>query len=349
MEICTNCTGIETIQDQGVVLLKSLDGEPPQLPASLGSWMSDSRKPQHYSLQYSSIEQLIELLKLLEASASVTSHEGIEVNISGTTHSNRPAVDPKFHSLSLYLSRIRHHNLISIIQDAEFASYMQPIFDAQSTGLYGYEFLLRSLPTGRDFSPFELFKVAQETGLHSFLDRQARISAVHTSSTYLPQGLKRFINFLPSSIYNPNFCLSHTFKAIDRTQQDPKDFVFEVVETERIVDIHHLQNILKKFKEYGMKVALDDVGIGFSTVDTISRLAPDIVKIDRNLISLCDSNENKLHKIKEIVDVSKLHGALILAEGIERAEEWVACKSLGVQLVQGYLFGKPLAVPISLV
>jgi EAL domain-containing protein (putative c-di-GMP-specific phosphodiesterase class I) len=136
---------------------------------------------------------------------------------------------------------------------------MQPIIDLHTRQTFAYEFVLRPARDHAPFSPYELFQAAQETGLHSFLDRQARISAIETSALHLPNGIKRFINFLPSSIYNPNYCLSHTFHAIERLRLDPSDFVFEVVETERIKDINHLQSIFQVYKKEGMKVALDDV------------------------------------------------------------------------------------------
>jgi len=217
---------------------------------------------------------------------------------------------------------------------------MQPIVNFAEE-IVGFEFLLRPKLGGSYFQPFELFEKARQTGFHSFLDRAARISAIETSAAYLPRGIKRFINFLPSSIYNPKYCLTHTFAAIERLEQDPKDFVFEVVETEKIRDITHLSTIFAEYRRQGMLVALDDVGTGFSTLDVMMSLKPDFVKIDRSLISYCDVDTVKQKTILDIIEQAERYGGRVLAEGIERREEFLYCQDKGVDLAQGYLFGRP--------
>ncbi|PQP83725.1 hypothetical protein C0Q44_03295 [Paenibacillus sp. PCH8] len=247
-------------------------------------------------------------------------------------------------SLSMQHSRIKHADLVSIILEHQFSSHMQPIVDA-SEQIIGFEFLLRPAEHGKYFSSYELFEVARATGLHSFLDRTARIAAIETSAIHLPRGMKRFVNFLPSSIYNPEFCLTHTFEAIERFSLDPKDFVFEVVETEQIRHISILQHIFEVYRSRGMSVALDDVGAGYSTIELMNRLEPDFVKIDRSLIDHCDQDLVKQQQIADIILMSSHFGGRVLAEGIERIEEFEFCRSIGIELAQGYYFGKPTAQP----
>lgn len=244
--------------------------------------------------------------------------------------------------ISLYMqeSRFKHAELVSIILEHQFSSHMQPIVDA-SEQIIGYEFLLRPAENGKPFSSYELFEVARETGLHSFLDRTARIIAIETSALFLPHGVKRFVNFLPSSIYNPEYCLTHTFDAIERLALDPKDFVFEVVETEQIQHMSILQHIFEVYRSRGMSVALDDVGAGYSTIELMNRLEPDFVKIDRSLIDRCDQDSTKQEKILDIVEMSSRFGGQVLAEGIERMEEFEFCRSIGIELAQGYFLVNP--------
>ncbi|MFD1773742.1 EAL domain-containing protein [Paenibacillus rhizophilus] len=187
--------------------------------------------------------------------------------------------------------------------------------------------------------------MARRSGLHSFLDRAARISAIGSSARHLPEGIKRFVNFLPSSIYNPNYCLTNTFQTIQQQGLRPEDFVFEVVETEKIRDIDHLAAIFSKYREHGVNVALDDVGSGYSTVEFMLRLQPDYVKIDRGLISMCDQDPHKQTGIKEVVEKAGRFGGKVLAEGIERREEFQFCLDNGIELAQGYFFGKPELEP----
>lgn len=202
--------------------------------------------------------------------------------------------------------------------------------------------MLRPLPEGIDFKPYELFQMAERSGLQALLDGKARITSIQNSSGIVEPGVKRFINFLPSSIYDPKHCLATTFRAAAQAGVDPNDLVFEVVETEEIADMKHLRDILTAYQEQGMKVALDDLGAGHSTLSVLKELKPDYVKIDRKIISCCDQDKTKKEMIKQIVDVAKSIKAIVLAEGIERQEEAEVALKYGVELAQGYYFGRPV-------
>ena len=155
------------------------------------------------------------------------------------------------------------------------------------------------------------------------------------------------MNFLPSSIYKPEYCLTHTFEAIRACDQDPADFVFEVVETERIVDIPKLASIFAVYKENGMKVAMDDVGAGYSTLEVLTSLKPDYVKIDRDVVRDVDLRPEGLRDLESIIRAARSVGSTVLAEGLERPEELEACRAAGVDLAQGYLIGKPSPHPLT--
>lgn len=347
---CSGCSPIAPIQDQGWLLVQSTEPSiTEKLQESSASLMIMQEKKDsnsRLSFRYDSKEQLLESLSALQTAISEKEQELIKLRI---TESERPQGTAELSdavSFKQFFARMKHQNLVRIILDGQFTSHMQPIFDTATGKIFGYEFLLRASEYGPSFKPFELFSVAQQTGLHSFLDRSARILAIQTSAQHLPTGFKRFVNFLPSSIYNPNYCLTHTFEAIERFSLDPRDFVFEVVETEKIADIAHLQNIFAVYRQHGVKVALDDVGSGFSTLDVLSALKPDYVKIDRGLTDHCDEDVEKQRKIHEIIRLAGSFGGVVLAEGMERSEEWEYCKASGIQLAQGYLLGKPSPRPL---
>ncbi|EHS59531.1 EAL domain-containing protein [Paenibacillus kribbensis] len=237
-------------------------------------------------------------------------------------------------------ARIQHADMMSIIRDKSFSSHMQPIVD-HNLNIIGFEFLLRPSHSERPFQPFRLFEIAREAGLHAHLDRLARISAIEKSAACLPAGIKRFINFLPSTIYNPAYCLNHTFETIDRLSMNTEDFVFEVVETEEIDDLNVLHQIFEQYRTRGVSVALDDVGAGYSTTELMNCLQPDYVKIDRSLIDGCHRNSDQQRQVTGIVESASRFGGKVLAEGVERMEDFEFCREAGVSLAQGYLFGKP--------
>lgn len=331
---CKDCSAIEPVEDEGEIRFRPFTFVFASALRAAGVEFAGTKNTG--KITYTSREALFDLLKLLNLLQNK-----LDTSLELCINSKRgKGSAERWVSLDQLEIRFANDNLISIISNHDFTSHMQPIVNCYEE-IIGFELLLRPLPQGSVFQPYELFELARQTGFHSFLDRAARISAIETSARLLPKGIKRFVNFLPSSIYNPSFCLTHTFEAITRLDQNPEDFVFEVVETEHIHDMSHLQAIFTEYRKQGMRVALDDVGAGYSTVEVMSSLQPDYVKIDRALISYCDQDAVKQKAINDILSRASAFGAEILAEGIERREEFLYCRDIGIQLGQGYLFGKP--------
>lgn len=251
-----------------------------------------------------------------------------------------------FVSIKELSARLNNQKYMEIVQRSLFTSHMQPIINFENNSIIGYEFLLRKVDDRFSFFPNELFQFAQDAGLHAFLDNKARTSAIKVSSKLLDNGLKRFINFLPSSIYNPSYCLNTTFKNIEKYNVSPSDLVFEVVETEKIIDIELLKTVFEAYRNEGIEVALDDFGSGYSTLEVLKKLVPNYAKIDRSFIQNCDHDKAKQKFLKEILKIGRDMNIKILAEGIETKEEFDYCKHIGIQLGQGYFLGKPSATPI---
>ncbi|KUP08919.1 diguanylate phosphodiesterase [Bacillus coahuilensis m2-6] len=287
-------------------------------------------KESQSTIAYQSISQLKDIIKV-----------ALDQNIETVTIQKHRNESPHTYSTKQLALYIQHFEELQMIQSEELVSYIQPILTLETNKLFGYESLLRSNNPAISFNPGRLFEVANTLGLNSFLDKKARELAIKARMNQIPKGVKSFINFLPSTIYNPEFCLMHTFQVVEKYQVDPNDLVFEVVETENIKDIDHLKLVLDTYRREGMKVALDDVGSGFSTIEMLTLLQPDIVKVDRHYISHCDKDDNKQQFLKQVIERANLLGITTLAEGIERKEEVEVLKQLGFHLGQGYFFGKP--------
>ncbi|QHE53308.1 EAL domain-containing protein [Pontibacillus sp. HMF3514] len=239
--------------------------------------------------------------------------------------------------------RITNPELVEIIYQGNFTSFLQPIIHMQNGEVYGYEALLRT--KDQKVSPGELFPFAQRAGLHSMLDQKAREEAVKAKAKHIPKGQKCFINFLPSTIYVPEYCLSHTFHIVSKYNVNPEDLVFEVVETEEITNVKHLHDIFKTYQNYGMNVALDDVGSGYSTIEMFQLLHPHIVKIDRSYIQDCHLSDEKQSFLIEVIDRAKQLNIKLLAEGIETKDEFDWLHEAGIDYGQGYYIGKPDHIP----
>lgn len=343
---CLNCLSANPVQDTGEIIIKGTRESIRKKLEDLSACLNLFQQEETFIFRYTRKEELLNALNILEVSINSEDKAYILVSWDGPGEEDLTETTSSM-LLEQYIQRTRRSDIVNIIEQQKFTNYLQPIALMSNQQVIGYEFLLRPSPDGIPFSPGSLFEQAREMGLHSFLDRSARIHAIKTSGRLLPKGMKRFINFLPSSIYNPKYCLGHTLAAIQEYQLDPADFVFEMVENEKMDDTRHLLSMFEVLKDNGIQVALDDVGAGFATPHLIQDLKPDYVKMDRSLVSYCDIHTDKREQIKEVISLSQCSGATVLAEGIERLEEWQCCKELGVSLAQGYLLGKPAPEPVS--
>ncbi|MFA9555891.1 EAL domain-containing protein [Evansella sp. AB-rgal1] len=345
METCVFCQSNIPIHDKGVLIIQGKI-EAINKIIEVGSTIDDVKVEQLNKKELVFSYQVQSQLDMLAVEIEKKLFRFKDEEVLGAVLQERKDVHIRsFVPLKQLINRIKNPDMVQIIQDQLFTSHIQPIISTVGETVYGYEFLLR--PKRIDFSPGALFSFAQKSGLQSKLDSVARINAIRTSSKLLPNGTKRFINFLPSSIYNPEHCLQSTFYAVEQYNVNPDDLIFEVVETEKIEDMAHLKNIFYHYQKSGMKVALDDIGAGFSTIDVLKELKPDYAKIDRKVIMDCYKDETKMKKIKELHVTAKENGIYLLAEGIEAKEEWEFLKEY-VDFGQGYFFGRPAEKPIGM-
>lgn len=252
-------------------------------------------------------------------------------------------------SLATWFSLLDAEDFLELLSEGRLTMYFQPIVDAKSLSVVGFEMLARGV--NRDGSvvpPNVLFETARKTDTLFYLDRACRETAVKLAAVKRLDGYLIFVNFTPTSIYDPQFCLKSTLEWAQQLNYDPSRLVFEVVESEKVEDVKHLSNVLNFYKSNGFKVALDDVGTGYSTLSVLIDLKPDIIKIDRELISEIDKNNVKQAVFDALVEVAKRTGIQTLAEGVETREEfeWIRDK---VDLAQGFLFGKPSPEPVRTV
>ena len=251
--------------------------------------------------------------------------------------------------LQRYINMIEDEEFFDVIKEQSLTSHFQAIIDAKDNSIYGYETLIRGVrPDGSLIFPDELFFKSTRNDMNFNLDRLCRESALKTAATKKVKQ-KVFINFIPTSIYDPEFCLKSTVKWAKQLEFDTSNIVFEVVETENVKDQKHLKKILEYYREQGFKIALDDVGEGYSSLNMIIELKPDIIKIDRNIISNIHKDELKRSVYKALFNLARENSIEILAEGIETAYELEVVKEIGVDYMQGYYFNKPMPEPIRII
>lgn len=246
--------------------------------------------------------------------------------------------------------RIGPYRVCECILHRWFTLHFQPVVRAQGD-VYGYELLVRPLPEQPPFRPSELVAAARDSGLHAFLDQELLRKAVRLSSAHLPHRIKRFVNFLPSALYDPAAGLERFFGLMRDVGADPADFVLEVEETERLENNRHLADIAARCRERGVQMALDvaeDVGdTGEAAFDALlDALQPAYLKLGRKFIAACHRDDGKQRRIRKALELARRHACRLLAEGVEDADDLACLRVMGVPLMQGYLTGPPTPVPV---
>lgn len=231
-----------------------------------------------------------------------------------------------------------------IILEKRIICYSQPII-TRDEKIYGHEVLARFVAEdGRLLSPGDVFSTAKIRGRLYALDRTCRLAAVQYAKK-LPG--KVFINFLPTSIYSPEYCLRSTTALANQLKIEPGRFIFEVVETEAVKDTEHLKDILNYYQEKGFRYALDDVGEGFSTVELLSDITPHYMKLDRQFVEGVAKDSDKQQVAHFYFDKARSIGSVPLAEGIEKREDYLFLKDMGYELFQGFYFSRPQPDPVT--
>lgn len=240
----------------------------------------------------------------------------------------------------------RHHGewIVGALEANRYESWFQPIVHAQGDAagqVFAHEALFRMFDNDNTMiPPGHVFSLADKSDLLFSLDLAARRSAVDCASR-AKLGGKLFINFNPSSIYDPSYCLRTTAAAISERGFRPEDIVFELTETHKARDMVHLKGILAFYRSAGFAVALDDVGSGYASLNLLHEVRPDYTKIDMELIRGVDKDAYKQAIVSNLVDMSRLNGVRTVAEGIETEGEAEWMRGVGVDYLQGYFFGKP--------
>lgn len=226
-----------------------------------------------------------------------------------------------------------------------FTTHFQPIVDYGKGGIHGHECLIR-LYTDRAYNGGEIMEAAMSRGRIHIFDSYTRQLSVRLAGRQHVPGTKVFINFLPSSIYDPAFCMKSTLEAIRTTHLRPEDIVFEVVESEAITDVKHLQKICEYYRANGFHFALDDVGTGSNSLQMVCDLKPSYMKIDKSLIS---GLEQPMYRsmVEKMVSLGREFGVAAIAEGVETEASAETCGELGISLMQGYYFAKPAAEMVT--
>ncbi|MBW8192105.1 EAL domain-containing protein [Neiella marina] len=238
-------------------------------------------------------------------------------------------------------NKVEHHiNALCIVNKALSAEQVcifgQPIFHAGSRQQASTECLVRINNKGRIISPGEFLSAIQDTHLYSRLSRQIIEQACQLMDA---TGQRYSINLAPQDLQN-----DHTMQLLlQRIGQlkNPTALGIEIVETEAIEDYLHLKNICSALRRLGTRLIIDDFGSGYSNIDEILMLEPDVIKFDGSLIRNIDRNQRQRLIVSNMAKLFADMNIKTVAEFVHSEAVCNVVEELGVDYLQGFYLGQP--------
>jgi diguanylate cyclase (GGDEF)-like protein len=307
-----------------------IDGHTIYMGASVGV----SVYPQH-------AEDEIRLLALADAAMSRAKETGkARAVVYSPEHSGPPQ-----HDISLEAA------MFQAVREGEFLLYYQPIVDAHTREIQGFETLMRwKHPTLGMVPPARFIPIAETNGLINLLGAWA-LKAACVQLKQFEEVAKRnlyiSVNISPRQFRNDKF-LDVLDDAIAFSGLLGEQLVLEITEGTLMIDPVHAESILSKMTERNARIAIDDFGTGYSSLAYLKRFPISVLKIDRTFIRDLPGSQKDGAICNAVLDLAKHLDLSVVAEGVETEEQLHYLEQRGCQYIQGYLTGKPMAANVAL-
>ena len=235
--------------------------------------------------------------------------------------------------------------LDDIIEHCSLTAVFQPIIDMGNGGIMGYEGLIRGPSDSPLHAPIALLKTAEMQGRLFELEWLCRKVTLEAFIRLKLKG-RLFLNISPECLIEPLFKDGETLKLIRSLGIDPDRIIIELTEAHPTYDYALLREAVNHYRKMGFRVAIDDLGEGFSNLRLWSELNPDFVKIDMHFVQGINQDSVKHQFVSSIQQIADRTQTKVIAEGIETFAELSVIKNLNIAYGQGYLIGRPNVNPI---
>jgi EAL domain-containing protein (putative c-di-GMP-specific phosphodiesterase class I) len=236
--------------------------------------------------------------------------------------------------------------LARLIQERAVTTLFQPLVSVRRKAVFALEALSRGLDpdTGALISAPDLFGAVATSEQLLALDRLCREKAMEAFAPLYRANKSLILSLnVDGAVVHPGSLGSgHILDLARRTGVNPNNVVIEIIES-RAADADSLLSFVRNYAGQGFLIALDDVGAGHSNLDRIPMLKPHILKLDRSLVREVQTHHHKQEVVAALSRLCSRIGAMVLAEGVEQPQEAMCCMGMGVELFQGYFFGRPAA------
>lgn len=243
--------------------------------------------------------------------------------------------------------------LRAAVRDGSIDVHYQPIVSLTRGVVTGFEALLRWSPSGRPPVPTErVIAVAEESGLIQPLGMLVLQKACAElrrwqSLETCPLDLRLNVNLSQRQLADPKLA-ARLHEVIQSGQVNPDSIVLEITESSALADLAQTSRMLQSLRDIGVWLQLDDFGTGYSSLSVLYGMPLDGIKIDRAFIQSVVHCPQHRVVLESIVHIARTFELEIVAEGVETTEQYELLCELGIDLAQGYLFGKPVSSDHSL-
>lgn len=230
------------------------------------------------------------------------------------------------------------------LENNEFHLVYQPQMDLRAGRIVGVEALLRwNHPDRGPVPPVQFIPLLEETGLISAVGNWVLETACMQAMDWTAAGmpLRVGINLSPRQFVNPEL-FAQVSSAVRKSGVQPQLIELEITESLAMQDPDHSIDILERFRRQGFHIAIDDFGIGHSSLEYLLRFPLDAIKIDRAFVMNITSNQADRAIVRAVTAIGQTLGLKIIAEGVETLRQCDFIEALGVTEIQGYLIGKPM-------
>lgn len=234
------------------------------------------------------------------------------------------------------------------LTDNEFETYYQPVYSLDTMKLNGFEALIRwNHPTKGLIPPGRFIPVAEETGLISEIGKWVFYDACATLNAWrkefpLAQDVTLAVNLSARQFSQPDL-LEMVDKVIKESQLPPQNLRLEVTETALMDNIQVAIQKLHKIRKLGVKIAVDDFGIGYSSLSQLQAMPVDILKVDQSFVMRMEEDQESKAIVEMVIALAHTLGLSVVAEGVETEEQLKMLIAMNCNFVQGYLFSRPVA------
>ena len=235
-----------------------------------------------------------------------------------------------------------------ILEQRKLTAQFQPILDLKTGEFLGFEGLIRGPVDGPLHSPADLFNAAKRCGLSLEIEMLCR-QVVLESYAQLNLPGKLFLNVSPEILSDPNFKNGQTIEFMEKMGILPEQVIIEITENQPTEDFHGMRTALLHYRSMGFKIAIDDLGEGFSSLRLWSELRPEYVKIDMHFVQGVNSDPMKLQFLKSIQQIAESANTHVIAEGIETEAELMVIRDIGIIYGQGYFIARSAATPVVVI